>query len=187
MLAIFGEDRSDTDTLRVLVRRLAGSPTLSVKSKSYGSCGELVRKVTADLKAQQRLGCNRFVVCYDADGPDPAARHEQMRQIVRRSGVEPCCVVIPVEEIEAWILADVQAVTKVFSGWSPQPKPIDNPETIPNPKEYLIRLSRGLNRKPRYDHVNDNPRVAEHLDLTRVTRLCPSFRPLAAFIAGQGT
>ncbi len=46
----------------------------------------------------------------------------------------------------------------------------------------MISLSRGANRKPRYDHVNDNPRVAAHLDLDRVAKLCPSFRPLVSFV-----
>jgi hypothetical protein len=56
-----------------------------------------------------------------------------------------------VYELEAWILADIAAVTKIFTSWLPQP--ISGiPEAIPDPKEHLIRLSKQANE----------PRIREH-------------------------
>jgi hypothetical protein len=100
--------------------------------------------------------------------------------LVNAAGFPETCVLIPVQEIEAWILADIQAVTKIFSGWLPDE--IHNPEAIPSPKEHLEALSRQANRRPRYSHAVHNPRVAQHLDLEKVYRKCPSFRPLKDFV-----
>ena len=56
-------------------------------------------------------------------------------------------IIIPVQELEAWILADAQAVTKVSPG---QPDDVQNPEAVVKPKEYLQRASRQANSRPRY-------------------------------------
>ncbi len=92
----------------------------------------------------------------------------------------PYCVIVPVQELEAWILADIQSVSKVFTSWRPQP--ISNPEGINSPKEFLEKLSRAANHKPRYAHAVHNARVAEHLDIDILMTKCPSFLPLANFV-----
>ena len=104
-----------------------------------------------------------------------------MREIVRPSGLdEHCCVVIPVQELEAWILADLASASNVFKSW--KPKPINNPETISDPKEHLIKLSLAENNKPRYSHALHNERLAKYIDLKTVAMKCPSFRTLEKFV-----
>jgi hypothetical protein len=180
--AIIGEDTSDTETLAVLIRRLAADPKLPVRPKGYNGCAEMLIKGAKQLRAMADAGCTRFVVCYDADRADPAERREMvLDRIVRPSGVEPCCVVIPVQEIEAWILADIEAVTHVFPSWTPR-RFAEAPETIDSPKEVLTALSRASNKKPIYSHATHNPRVAEHLRLDVVRNRCPSIGPLIDFV-----
>jgi hypothetical protein len=195
LYAILGEDESDVETLNVLVRRLALNTGLSVKRKGYDSCGELLRKGAAQLRSYLALGCTRFVVCYDSDGEDPQARYaEVLDKILKPAAIRPyvsgmplqgiascCCVLIPIQEIEAWILADIEAVTNVFTSWKPSPIK-QNPETIPSPKEYLERLSRQTNKKPIYHHATHNQVVARHLNLELVRSRCPSFGPLVDFV-----
>lgn len=183
MYGIIGEDRSDVDTLSVIVKRLAGNDRLPIKKKGYSGSGELLRKGAKQLNAFAAIGCTRLIVCYDADGPEHLPRFNQlMRVVVAPSEVpERCCAVIPVYELEAWILADIAAVTKIFTSWLPQP--ISGiPETIPDPKEHLIRLSKQANGKPRYVNAIHNERVALHLNLDTVYSRCPSFQRLATFV-----
>lgn len=181
LYAILGEHRSDAETLKVLVRRIADDPRLSVKIMGFGGGGELKNKGAKHLKNYARLGCTRFVVCHDADGPDPLATRDQVEaRVIRPSGLGSCCVVVPVQEIEAWVLADIAAVTKIFSGW--RPEPISNPEGIKDPKEFLKRLSDEGVSRPRYSHATHNPRVANHLSLELLEKKCPSFRPFASFV-----
>ena len=111
--AILAEDRSDLETLRVLVKRTAGDASLRVKGRGYQGCGELLRKGAAQIQLFANLGCNRFLVCADADGPDPDDRYSEVRErVVEPSGFAETCIVIPVQELEAWILADLPAVTQ---------------------------------------------------------------------------
>lgn len=102
MYGVLGEDPSDTATLKVLIRRLAGSEAIPVKTKGYSGCGEMLRKGARQLRLFADLACRRFVVCHDADGPEPAGKYSEVyRRIVQPSGVGPWCVVIPVQELEA--------------------------------------------------------------------------------------
>jgi hypothetical protein len=179
---ILAEGKSDAGTLKVLVRKLAGDDRLPVRTKGYGGSGELLNKGAKDLGTFKTLGVTRFIVCQDADGPDPAPKRNLVTQrIVGLSGLgEECCIVIPVQELEAWILADIECASKIITSWHPEP--IESPESIVNPKERLENLSRDSKRKQRYFHRTDNERIAAHLDLKKVAKKCPAFQVLVAFV-----
>lgn len=182
MYAVIGEDSSDADMLKELIFGLANDRSLTIRTKGYSSCGELLRKGARQIAAFRALGCSRFVICYDSDRDCPVARRESIvSRIVRPSMTEGVfCALVPVQEIEAWILADLKAVTQIIKGWVPD-KDICQPERIDDPKEYLEKLSRKQQR-PRYAHAVHNPKIAKHLDLGIVERKCPSFKPLAEFV-----
>ena len=87
---------------------------------------------------------------------------------------------IPVQELEAWILADIECVTNVIPSW--KPNLVSNPEGISSPKEYITRLSRDSRRKPLYMHAVHNEKMAAYLDLPKVAAKCPSFCVLRDFV-----
>lgn len=183
MIGVIGEDQSDVDMLTQLIRRLANNQRLEIKTKGYRGCGEMLRKGAAQLKAYNTAyDCRRFVVCYDSDRSAPQERMDQLkREIIDRSGLHSeFCALVPTQEIESWILADLHAVTKVITSWVPD-KDISNPESINDPKEFLEKLSRRF-KKPLYSHAVHNPKIAVHLDLDKVSAKCMSFRPLVDFI-----
>ena len=62
--------------------------------------------------------------------------------------------------IEAWILADIEAVSNVIKSW--KPKPILNPEDS-DPKGEIKRRA-GLAGKPLYSYETHNQQVAKYLD-----------------------
>ncbi len=183
MYGIIGEDRSDVDTLKVLIRRLSSDDSVPIKGKGFTGCGEMLKKGARQFRLFQGLGCSRFLVCYDADNEEPFRRHQEvLERIVRPSAIiSPlCCIVVPVQAMEAWILADIAAAQRLFSGWKPDPVP--NPEGIRKPKQHLEKLSRDARHRPRYIHAIHNPQVARHLDLDKIQQKCPSFQPLADFV-----
>jgi hypothetical protein len=183
--AVLGEHDSDARTLRVLILRLAKNDRLPVKPWGFGGGPSLLKGGARQLNTFYDLHYRRFVIAYDSDGHDPEARRaEVIQRIIEPSVVvEGHCVIVPVQEIEAWILADLTAVTKVFSSW--RPNQIEgNPEAINSPKEYLKRLSRDSNKRPRYDPGTHNERVAKFLDFNVLRQRCPSFRPLSEFVTG---
>jgi hypothetical protein len=150
---------------------------ISFKGKSL-----LFKRGATALRDLVERGVGKAIVCVDADGPtEDEVRARIEREIIAASGVQiPAVAIVPVQEVEAWILADIICVTKIFTSW--QPREIQNPESIPSPKEHLERLSRDHRARPRFDSKVHNERLARFLDLDVVGRRCPSFRRLIAFV-----
>ncbi len=184
MYAILGEDESDTEMLKVLIRKIHADDSVRVKCKGFSGCKEMLRKGASYFKSFKDLGCKYFIVAYDADRESPVARRQEaLEKVVHAAQVTHHCVLVPVQEIEAWILADLPAIKRsnVCPGWNPEDE-FSNPENVADPKERLEKLSRNAKQHSRYNHVSHNPRVASYLDLDVVAQKCPSFRPLHDFV-----
>jgi hypothetical protein len=182
MYGVLGEDRSDADMLKELIFSLAGDRSLTIKTKGYSSCGELLTKGARQVAMFRELGCNKFVICYDSDRDNPDNRKASIiNRIIRPSMTNGVfCALVPIQEIEAWILADLPAVSNIITGWIPT-RNILHPEEENDPKEFLEKLSR-KNQRPRYSHATHNPRIAKYLNLAIVEAKCPSFRPLVDIV-----
>lgn len=187
MYVVIAEDDSDFNCLQVLIRRLANNTSISIKGQGFTSCSVMLKKGANVLKVwDQKEEYRKFIICYDRDKETIHKRYEEVvSNIIKPSGIKKpensICIVIPTEEIEAWILADIQAVSKVIPSWQPENKYL-NPEEIPNPKEILERLSRANKPKPLYSHNTHNEQVMKHLNLEIVKRKCRSFVELAEFV-----
>ena len=183
MIAVLAEDTSDADTLVELVKRIAGKPNIKVLSKGFGGCAHLRRKAHAQIGLFHRLGATRFIICHDSDGNDP----EAVRSLVRTS-IETKLrlrdydhkIVVPVQELEAWIIADEAAIRAVIPTFVLAP--VSWPENIASPKEWLMEASRLGRSKGLYVPAARNAAVARHLDIAKVAKKCPSFGELVAFV-----
>lgn len=182
MIGVIGESRSDAETLCNIIRRIARNDNLPIKWKGYSGCAEMLRKGASQLGLFQSFGCNRFVIAHDSDGNDPNQIRETVRtKIVNSSAVgDYCCIVVPVQEIEAWIIADPKAIRKAISSF--RIKDVPNPEGIDSPKEWLIRKSRTRGTKPKYIHAAHNPKIASYIDIDTLKERCKSFEPLYQFV-----
>jgi Domain of unknown function (DUF4276) len=166
---MIGEDDSDVETLKVIVRRLANNSNLPIMAKGYSGCAEMLRKGARQLQACCDSGCTKLIVCYDSDGCPVAERVSAVHEHIVKpfGGSKPYVVVVPVQELESWILADIKAVTRVFPSW--RPREVVSPELIRSPKEHLEKLSRDAKKRPRYSHATHNRVVAR-------SRCCEPFR-----------
>ena len=191
MYGVIGENDTDVKMIQTLIRRLVYINSIPVLPMGYEGCAEMLRKGAIQLRSFARRGCRRFIVCYDTDRRTPTETYQEaLKRIINPAGLPPgsWLIAVPSEEIEAWILADIdRVVPHSFSAWRPLPDPINQPENISSPKEHLERLSRNGLRRERYNHAVHNIRVTPFLDLERVRRKCPSFRPLCQFVQGLRT
>lgn len=187
MYGILAEDRSDVDVLQSLVQRIAAAAgekkSLTFKKKGYSGCSEMIRKGAIDIRLFVGMSVSRIIVCYDSDRCSPKERLKEVEEkILQKSGVQvESCIVVPVQEIEAWILADMDAVKHVLTAWKSVPKSHTNPESLNDPKEHLERLSK-RHGKPLYVHAIHNCKVAKHLNLDLIRERCPSFKSLYDFV-----
>jgi hypothetical protein len=83
----------------------------------------------------------RFIVIRDLD------RHhcppELLRQMFGGSPPQGLLFVVPVREVESWIMADAPSFRRFFS----LNKVDDSPEMLDDPKEYLVSLARNSRRR----------------------------------------
>lgn len=183
MFAVLAEDRSDAEALVVLVKRIIGKENTKVYSKGFSCCGELCRKAGSYLVNFADQGATRFIICHDSDGEDPAAIRQKVRESIPvrlNLGAFDHRIIVPVQELEAWIIADEDAISAVIP--SLKIKPQRWPETITDPKEWLVRESRTGQSKPLYASTAWNARVAFHLNIDKVRKKCKSFEELVGFV-----
>ena len=184
--AVLAEDKSDAEALAVLVKRIRGAGNISVKKKGYGGCGELCRKVGTQILDFQTQGITHFVICHDSDDNDPHMIREKVKQsIASHVDLSSCIfqIIVPIQEFEAWIIADEHAIEKVIP--SLKIRQVPHPEQTRSPKEWLISQSRLGRSKPLYVPTIWNDKVAKYLDIDKVGLKCPSFKELVDFIRGK--
>jgi hypothetical protein len=188
MYAILAEDSNDVECLKVLIKRLKNDKSLSIKGKGFGGCAKMLKDGKKQLDTYKALGFNRFIICYDKDkSTDNMRYNEIVASIIKPSKIQKTdkiCILIPTEEIEAWILSDLTSISKVISSWKPS-ETYAQPEHIKNPKEKLTKLSETKNSKPLYIHTIHNSLVFEHINLDAIKKKCPSFIELSKFIENE--
>jgi len=184
-IGLIAEDRTDCDTVAVLIRRIA-EVQLGIDKYSAGGCGMLRRKAERWLAMIADEGGDAAVVIHDLDrNPnnnelnDEVALRRRLAEISVPSGLKQL-ICVPVEELEAWFWADPAVIERVGRG---KGKASASPHSIARPKEQLQRLSAEVSGKPRYN-TNHNEELARALDLERCARLCPSFCELREFVRG---
>jgi hypothetical protein len=183
-IALIAEDNTDCEAVREIVHRVLGEKTQTKKWASNG-CHHLKRKLSAKMMALSNEGCNAFIIVHDLDrnpangslNDETKLRTNLEKSITNFSKIEKH-ICIPIEELEAWFWSD-PTVIQHLGGQKAKAHP--HPQLITKPKEKLIELSKGENRKPRYS-TNDNARLAKMLDLDICSQRCPSFRKLLEFL-----
>ena len=182
MFAVLAEDPSDADALVALVKSITGRTNLKVHKKGFGGCGQLCRKAPSYIKLFADQGATRFVICHDSDGLDPRDIRAKVEAVIKTKGCSSYkhAVVVPVEEIEAWMIADEDAITAVIP--SLKIKAVKKPESIQSPKEWLVRESNKGRSTPLYVPAIHNAQVAAHINLAKLEKKCPSFVLLKHFV-----
>jgi Domain of unknown function (DUF4276) len=181
-VGIIAEDDSDFISARVLVKRIALNNNIKFHKFFGKGCGKIKKKCHAWSNELSKRGCKTLVLIHDSD----SKRSDDLREMLRKA-LAPCpiknhLICIPVQEFEAWLLSDPEAIKK---GLNLRKKPIVKglPENINSPKEHLeLLVDRASNGEKIYINTKHNIKIAELLSITKAMRLCPSFAPFYKFI-----
>ncbi|WP_170940072.1 DUF4276 family protein [Vibrio cholerae] len=194
MFALISEDSSDATCLQVLIRRIEDEKyngnvrnRTKVIKKGYTGCAEMLRKGTAQLKSNIQMGAKFLIICIDQDSFSKAERinlvNDKVISNLNLNANIKIQIIVPTEELEAWILADPSCLTKVFSSWR-NPPDYPRPESVSQPKEILIRASRDVNNRsrPLYSNATHNEKLFEKIDISLIRKKCPSFDEFYTFV-----
>lgn len=189
-IGVLAEDSTDADTLAVLIRRIAAAHgaapgAIGLRARCGGGCAQLRNKAKVWMKQLVELDeCRALILLHDLDRNPQNNQLRDEHELYRLLAAIPAPpgvashICIPIEELEAWFFASERVLSEICRA----PKPAHpSPHTIPRPKERLLELSKGANRKPRHS-TNDNPRYAELLELDACARRCPAFHALSEFV-----
>lgn len=178
---LIAEDASDINVLRILAKKLT-TKNFSISYFTGKGCGPIARKTPAWCQNLLVKGCTHVAIVHDLDRNNAVALRAKLVGILNAAPQATKSVVIPTEELEAWLLSDERALKMAF-GLDKTPKIIHHPETIASPKEHIGEIVRMISvARKQYVNTVHNSLIANALNVATVRRKCPSFGEFEQFI-----
>jgi len=179
-IGVIAEDKSDVDVLYELTCKITEEADFSFKMFVGHGCGKLRRKCTAWAENLVRRGCSHLVVLHDLDNNIESELRAYLSSRVSDIGFDGYIILIPVREIESWLLTDALAIKSAFH-MRKQPVLPGEPEKIMHPKEKLRDIVWNSTKK-HYVNAIHNKKIASEIKIVRANK-CQSFKPYPIFIS----
>jgi hypothetical protein len=179
-IGIIAEDLSDVKITQILARKISRKP-LGFKHFVGRGCGKIQSKCKSWSRVLEERGCTGIIVLHDLDQRSEKGLRLALEQELASSRLQNKAVVIPVREIEAWLLSDEVAIKKAFK-LPKAPRRISNPQSILRPKEYLRDMVyRCSNHQTTYVNSIHNEKIARLVSIRSLGLRCTSFEPFRTF------
>lgn len=180
-LGIIAEDQSDLEVLHVLATKISRRQ-FSVSHFLGRGCGTIRRKARPWCENLASKGCTHIAVVHDKDRSDAQVLRATLEALLPRTAHVKTSIIIPTEEIEAWLLSDTAAISRVLHLQKALPS-VNHPERLVSPKEHLVSLVRKCSAKRKvYLTTVHNRIVAREMSIETATRKCPSFCDFQNFV-----
>jgi hypothetical protein len=178
-IGIIAEDKSDVEVVTEILAKYMNRNAFTVKQFVGNGCGKLKQKCDSWAEMLIKSGCEHVFLFHDLDRNDEKELRKKLENKLTKKKFPNTFIVIPIEELEAWLLSDSVAIQKVFS-LKKIPKKISNCEQVSSPKEYLAAMVWSAERK-KYVNTIHNRKISEHTSLENFMR-CPSFKELHDYL-----
>lgn len=183
-IGLIAENLSDIEVIKRLAKKVTARP-MSFSHFVGRGCGPLKRKTPAWCNNLHLKGCTRILLVHDNDRNDHQDLRRALEDAIAAAPQKDKVIVIPTEELEAWLLSDESAIGRALNLAKP-PKSVQHPEKIASPKEYLQKAVRQASgKKTQYVNSVHNQTIADNIDIRLVARKCPSFRPFETFFQAK--
>ena len=187
--AFLCEGSSDTGLIAHLETLLVHFGAQEVTGMPDTRKGTIPDRLRQLLTEEIGTGIDMVFIHRDSDGPDREGREREIRRGVEESGFpHPLIPVIPVQETEAWLLLDEQAIRDVVASKGKQSLRLPKPNAIEGtrkPKEILQKAllaaseTSGRRLKKEKNSFNHRRRVLlQRLDPFGAVRDLPSWQCL---------
>ncbi|MCP3675383.1 MAG: DUF4276 family protein [Gammaproteobacteria bacterium] len=180
-IGIISEDASDFDSLIKIIPKIRKRNYVFRRALGKG-CGRIKSKSSRFCKVLHDQGCTALIVIRDSDGETVSKLKKEVANAMNPNPISNHVIIIAVQELEAWLLADIEAVHKVFSNARKAPKEISSPESISGPKEFLRKLVKQKYNKEYLNSVH-NPKIASGINIEKLKAKCSTFKDLVNFVS----
>ncbi len=164
----------DVAVLKELIQKCASSE-VEVIGRPCGPKGSLMKRFPGFLEEfryiKQGSNVDKALVIRDADNKDPAELIERMQsKISGRTYPFPVKLLVAVQELEAWLLADESAISAVTGK---RALIVQNPENLSDPKEKLKKVL----SEAWISYTDEIARkIAANVKVETIESRCPSFQ-----------
>lgn len=183
MIGIISEDDSDFVPLSCLIRRVSTNQKLSFKKKLGRGGGNIIKKCGKWSIELKSYGCSKLIIAYDSDEHSPSEIYGKVKCALGECPISKYIICVPVQEIEAWFLSDLENLNSIFR-FNTKPKLKGDLENINSPKEKLEEIVY-KNANKLYLNTAHNGVIAENINVQKIRGKCPSFEPLYSFIKNE--
>lgn len=171
-IGVIAEDHSDVKVVGALLEKYAPANHFSIRMFVGNGCGKVKNKCDVWTQMLFSSGCEHVMLFHDLDRNVESKLRELLVKKIPKKTFPNSVVIIPIEEMEAWLLADTQAIKSVFN-MKKTPKAYGNCELVQSPKEELKRIVWTGDRK-RYLNTLHNEPIARQSSLLELLK-CKSF------------
>lgn len=179
-IGVIAEEQNDIDVLYQFTCKHIAVNSFSFSKFIGHGCGKLRRKCNAWAKNLFSRGCSQIVIMHDLDEADERRLRQELEKAIKCISFEGSLILIPIQEVEAWLLCDASALRAIF-GMKADPKVPAQPERIREPKKHLRNLVWKTCKK-RYINTIHNRKIAEEMRVDSLDT-CRSFIPYPEFLA----
>lgn len=181
-IGIIAEDDSDVDVIKEILGMYFSASEFSTKKFVGKGCGKLRAKCAAWTSQLVAQGCDHILIFHDLDRNDEPTLRKELTEKIKNSSFKNTLIVIPIEELESWLLSDISAIKDLFS-IKEKIKPIGAAEKIKSPKEFIQKLVRTKSNKLYINSIH-NKKIISKLTITQLMS-CVSFHPLNDYLTRQ--
>ena len=163
MIVLLTEEQSMTECLRVIIPQLWPDSTDGVDwlVLSFQGKNHLKKSIPKKMKGWKNYGNSHFIILRDNDGGDCITIKRELHNISYQHS-ESFHVRIVCQELESWLLGDLDAIRQAYPQKKIQNKAkFRNPDNLGNASQELERL---INTKAKVQRAG---RISQHFDLTK--------------------
>ena len=181
-IGIIAEDLSDIQVISELISKYVEKKEFSIKHFVGKGCGKLRVKCSAWVDNLSIQGCKHVIIFHDLDKNKEHELRKEIETKLTKCKFRETLIVIPTEELEAWLLSDAEAIKSTFS-ITENIRIANDVESIKSPKEHLQKLVKRLSSK-NYVNTIHNKKIAEKIETSKLSN-CQSYKVFEDYITQQ--
>ena len=169
---LIAEGESDIAVIKEIFIKIFKKNGFSIMARPGKGSGNIINKCRSWTNDLLKNGCDYVFIFHDLDNNDCRELRKKLQDRISKKEYPNAFIIIPVQEIEAWLLSDPAAIKQVFNLQS-LPNIKSDVESIDSPKEHLGKLIR-KHKEGRYLNRTHNAKIAKAASINSFKK-CKSF------------